>query len=115
MEGFTITITPISGIPVVSLSGYLNEEGGVQLHQKMDELLRSGQVRLVIDVAACKAMNSPGVASMMNLVMKVNDDFQGGVIFVGLDRLKTQVFKMVGIIGLSRQVPTIAEALAILA
>ncbi len=98
MEPFEIKPEEVSGIPVIRVSGFFNDRAGDQLNAIAQEILRKGKNKIVLDFSATKVINSPGTSLLTELVWVVNDDFKGKILLSGLDKLKLNVFKTVGII-----------------
>jgi len=98
MELFEINITETQGIAVCSVKGFLNDLAGAELNDKVQALLKKGKINIVIDFTGCKVINSPGTSFISELVWIINDDFKGKVFFLGLDKLKKNVFATIGIL-----------------
>jgi len=114
MSTFEITVKDETGATVISLGGYGNAEAGKQLITTVVELGRQGKVRVVVDLSPCKVLNSPGVTSLMDITMKIIDDFKGQLVLCGLDPLKISVLKMARVIPMVPVAKTLPEALELL-
>ncbi|MBI3038319.1 STAS domain-containing protein [bacterium] len=101
----------VENVSVISVNGYYEKELGAQVFQQADALLQKGKINFIIDFSACTLINSPGVASLLTLTMKVSQDFRGRVFIVGLDALKTKVLNMAGVSSLAEIQPTLSDGL----
>ena len=106
MAVFEIKEEGIQGIPVFLMSGYFNVDAATRLTELVKGKLESGQIRIALEFSGCSAVNSPGVATLMDLAILVNDDYRGQMVFCGLDEMKRSFFKMVGIFTAATEVPT---------
>ena len=105
-----IELKEIEEIPVLQIAGYFNAELGVKVTAMVDTLLQKGKNRIVIDLSQCKVVNSPGLASMIDLSFKVIDDFQGKVVIAGVDQLKINIFTTAGLFPLAGTAANAPEA-----
>ncbi|MBF0498496.1 MAG: hypothetical protein HQM09_00050 [Candidatus Riflebacteria bacterium] len=111
MQSFEIKTVELDGIPVFVIKGYFEEKAGEKLAQEADRYLQQGRIILIIDFGECLVINSLGVASMLDLTLRVVDDFKGRVFFSRLDQLKTSVLKMAGAIPLAEPCASNEDAL----
>lgn len=113
-QSSTITVSERQDTLILGISGYFTLETGDELQEKAREAFRRGRLRFVFDFSKCELINSPGVAGMMDLCLRILDDFRGKAVICGLDELKNSVFKMVGILPLVEAAETVDEAIDIL-
>ncbi len=99
-----------AGIPVIAITGYFSKEGGEAVEAKINASLDGGRKKIVLDMSGCTVINSPGIAKLMEMAMKVIDDFQGALILVGLDNSKKQFLGMTGVLPLAGTAATLDEA-----
>ncbi len=111
MEPFTVTQKEMEGISILGVGGYFAADAGRKVQEKVGALLKDGKVYIILDLSACKAINSPGVASVMDVTMKILDDFKGKLVLVGLNRLMVSVFTMAGIIPLAETGTDVSEGI----
>jgi len=111
MEHFEIVIVENGNITVFTVKGYFEEKAGKELAKEADRYLQQGRFILIIDFAECLVISSPGIAALIDLALLVIDDYKGRVILSGLDRLKTSVLSMSGVIPLAEVAPSIEDAL----
>jgi len=110
MESFTFETIENGEINIFKLKGYFTGDSGIVLTQKVDELLKSGKIFIVLDFLDCSSVNSLGAASLLDLALKVIDVFRGRFILTGLNQLKVSFFSMAGIIPVAEVASTIEEA-----
>lgn len=111
MENFEITHREQDSVAIFTITGYFTQPTGEQLRLKVDELLSRDKAEMIIEFSKVLVINSPGVAGLLDLVLHILDDLEGAVYLVGLDRLKSQVLTMAGIIPLATSFETIDEAM----
>ncbi|MFZ2959363.1 MAG: STAS domain-containing protein [Candidatus Ozemobacteraceae bacterium] len=111
MESFYISVKEVvPGIPVVVFNGYLAKQGGEKLQETLVPLLKSGKVNIVIDLAECKAISSPGIAALMEILMIITDDYKGKMVLSGLDNSKIMFLKMTGLLPLAQTASNVEDA-----
>ncbi|RCK81621.1 MAG: hypothetical protein OZSIB_0755 [Candidatus Ozemobacter sibiricus] len=99
-----------NGVPVLTFHGYYSQQGGEAVEAQVAAALDRGQKNVILDLTKCTIINSPGIAKLMDVVMKVVDDFRGKLVLVGLDNSKKQFLTMTGVLPLATAVSTLAEA-----
>ena len=115
MDVFTITTANVDDkIRVLHFSGYLNEVAGVELMRECDAALGEGRTDIIIAFHDCPAIASPGLAALMELMMRVLDDFQGNLIFTGLDENKLNLLSVIGLYPIVPHADSLDEAKALL-
>ncbi len=111
MDAFSIRIESHDPVTIIRIQGYLALEAGQELHERLFDLLKQGKLRFLLDFSECKLISSPGVVSLLELVIKVTDDFRARIAISGLDDLKTKVFKMAGVSNIAPAFPQESQAL----
>ncbi len=104
-----------NGVVVFVVAGYFEGNAGKQLKAFVDERVRSGKLRFVLDLSECKVINSLGVAAVLEVSVKVTDDHRGRLVLTGLDVTKTSVFSLAGIIPYLQVAKNLAEAVRLAA
>lgn len=99
------------GFPIFAVHGYFDEELGKELNTLADALLMKGKTCLIIDLTACPVMNSMGVAQLLELTVRVVEDFVGHLLLVGVSSVILRVLKLAGVVPQAELVPTLAQAL----
>ena len=98
-------------VPVFHIAKYFDEGCGTQLNKTADEHLCAGRLRMIIDFAGCKVINSPGIGKLLEIVLKVANDYRGQIVLCGLDTLKRKVFLMATIIPTAKEAANVDAAL----
>ncbi len=111
METFEVRIERDQGIPVIQVSGYFNETTGQEINDKLDPLMKDGAFAFVLDLSKTEVINSPGLGKLLDITLKIIDDFKGMLFICGVDRLKRSVLTMIGVLPLARELPDRAQAL----
>ena len=112
---FTIKESERQEIIILTVTGYYTLETDEVMQERVREAFRRGRVRFVIDFSNCELINSPGVAGLMDLCLRILDDYRGKIVLCELDELKKTVFNMVGIIPLAQEAGSLEEAVTLLA
>ena len=103
-------ISPQDAYILVAITGYLNEELGEKLEKELLARIVSGKQRVVIDMSRCDLINSPGVALLFDLCIRITEDFLGWVCFCHLTPLMADVFAMAGVLPIAKQFPDVVAA-----
>jgi anti-anti-sigma factor len=112
---FTIVHEQNEDVCIMRVSGYFSADTGKELAQKVEESLRNGRLKFVFDFADCTSVNSPGAAAVLDIVLRIHDDFRGRVFITSLRSLMQNLFEMVGIFPLAGSADKIEAALIELA
>ncbi len=97
MASFTLKTSEQGGVLIVEIQGYFAGDAGAALQTLADEQCRAGRLKILLDFSACNVVSSPGVAALMEITLRITEDFQGKTAMCGLDTLKRNVFSMAGI------------------
>ncbi|MFZ2958440.1 MAG: hypothetical protein WA705_16255 [Candidatus Ozemobacteraceae bacterium] len=111
MQSFEILTVENAGIPVLAMKGYFEENAGEKLAQAAERFLQHGKTALVVDFGECLVINSLGVAALLDLTLRVVDDFKGHIIFARLDHLKNSVLTMAGVFPLAESAKDLEAAI----
>ena len=95
---------------VIEIKGYFDGVAGQSLDAAVDALARKGKTGVILDFGPCDIINSMGVAALLDILLKVTEDFKGKVVFCGLDTLKRNVFKIAGLFSVAPEAPDRAQA-----
>ena len=112
--GGKITQSEHDGITVFSLSGYFDEDLGHTLNERADHSLRNGKASLIIDFSQCAAVNSLGVEQLIELSVKVIQDFKGRLVFSQIKPIMQRVFDLAGITPQVDLVPNVTAGISLL-
>lgn len=114
MDNFELFVQELpDGIAIISVKGYFQKEAGLALKEKLLPILKAGTTRIVVDFTLCELINSPGVAQLLWLVLRISEDFLGKPVFFGLSPLISEVFTMAGVLPIAQQAPDRERALAL--
>jgi anti-anti-sigma factor len=111
MSSCSVTVQTVDQIAVVEITGYFGETGATLLLPELNAVLPKLN-KVILDFSPCNLISSPGVAAVMEAMVRVNEDFQGTLVLCGLDGVKERLFTMAGIIPIIPSHPTREEALA---
>ena len=98
MSSFSMQESKCGGVTSLELHGYLSTEAVCSFEAKVLELLRARKIFLVFDFSHNTLIASPGIASLIELVVKIQEEFLGKVTFAGLDSIKQKTFTMAGLL-----------------
>ncbi len=107
----TIQIIEQESALVVEISGYFDGKAGAELTGQLAPFLKAGRKFVVIDLVTCDLLNSPGVTALLELSIKITEDFLGKLIICGSNPLMNEVFTMAGVFPIADRVPDRASAL----
>jgi len=110
-EPYQFAFRDENDVTIVSIQGYFSAQSGKDLQKAVRDRFRQGRLLFVLDFSPCKLVNSPGVASLMDLTLKIIDDYKGRLAVCGLNPLKREVFEMIGILPMAIEAGDTAEAL----
>lgn len=109
-----IKVEECDDVTVFRISGYFNALTGEKLNTILDEIALKGKTRYVLDFSSCPLINSPGVACLLDLTMKIIEDFRGKLVITGVDQMKLTVMRMVNIVPkYARTTETLADAITL--
>jgi anti-anti-sigma regulatory factor len=109
-----ITVSEHSGYPVILIEGYFDDDLGLLVQQRVEELLHRGRITVLLDFSGCSAVNSLGVEKILNMVLMITEDFQGKLMLITLKPIMLQVFELAGIIPRADVASTIPGAISVL-
>lgn len=112
---FSINHVEAGTTKVLDIHGYFADEAGAALEQAVEELLHAGVLSFVLDFSSCNVISSPGIAALMDITLKITEDFQGKVALCGLDDLQRKVLNMAGIINIAAEGGSREAAVALVA
>lgn len=114
MSQFRLDQTVNGNILVLATHGYIEENAAAQLVELVNKKLDEGSTRFVLDLTDSKVVASPGLAGVLDICIRIVDDFGGRVVICGLDKMKENVFSMAAIFQYAEKTPTQPEAVALL-
>ena len=103
--------TEESGVLIVGISSYFNDQVGEELLRHVETRLQQGIKSVVLDFSGCDVVNSPGVAALFDLAYKVKEEFRGRIAACHASQLVSEVFDAVGLSSVLQMYKSRAEAL----
>jgi len=113
-QKFSFTSVSHSDVEILTLSGYLEELAGQQLKEFVEMKLEDGITEFGINFCAIKLINSPGVASLLDIGSSIVDDYAGNLVVWGFDSHNFSVMEMAGFFFVANQVENEAEGIEFL-
>ena len=112
METCTIKVCHENRLfPRVIVDGYLASESGDTLREVIIELLKTGKNEILLDFSKCSIISSPGVAAIFDSICRIQEDYKGNSVIIGLDNAKKDFLMMTGILPMIESASTIEEAI----
>ena len=84
----------LESIPILSVTGYFDENTAAVIDQKATEFLKAGKLSLIFDLSNCTAINSLAVGMLQHLTMLIVEDFQGHLVIATLQPIMIKVFEL---------------------
>ena len=106
--------TSIDDICVFHISGYCTGGTGEELWTLLEGRVPHLPRKLVWDFSKCGAVNSPGIVSLLEVALRVVDDFDCRLVMTGLTEVQIKVFELAPLLPLAEHAPTIREACQLL-
>ena len=110
MSTFEVTFQTVDQVPVISVSGYFERPASVKFQEAVEQLVAARKVFIVLDLAKCKVLASPGVSMVVEQALNLNEQHKGRLILCGLDAIKQNVFRVVCVHAFAEVVDTQKEA-----
>jgi anti-anti-sigma regulatory factor len=111
MNNFVVHSAELSpSVAVIHIEGFFSGSAGESLAGTARALLTKGFTKLILEFSLCKIITSPGLAHLLQILMEAIDDFKGEIIFSGLDRQKTLLMDMTGILPMADTAANLEEA-----
>ncbi|MDX1688777.1 MAG: STAS domain-containing protein [Candidatus Promineifilaceae bacterium] len=98
-----------AGVWLVGISGRLDQTQTPDLEEQLDELLRDGHHRIVVDMSEVTYINSGGLRCLVTAWRRAKKE-GGNVVLTGLKERVNEVFSMVGFDKVFDVYPTRAAA-----
>lgn len=110
MDSLTLETQERAGVLVVGIVGYVSMDSVGEIHDVVEAFLDRGGRGVVLDFGRCNVINSPGIAAIMTLSMRVTEDYQGRLIVLVNDPVKISVFELAGIFMSAHRASSLDEA-----
>ena len=103
-----------NGCLVIQVEGYFSKESGQRVKEAVLKRMGEGPADVVIDFQASPVLSSPGVAALLDVVLRIADDFRRQCVIVGLDRSKTEFLEITGVFPIADAAADVDAALELL-
>lgn len=110
MPGLKLTTENKTNCVIVRLEGYLDDDTGHQLQQLLEDLLCRGVRGMVLEFSKCTNINSLGVSALLDITIRIIEDFGGRLVLTGMNELQRKVMILSGMITLAKSAPNLDEA-----
>jgi anti-anti-sigma regulatory factor len=86
--------------PVISLVNYCTNETLEGLGEKVCDLCDDDKNLLIFDFKDCQIINSLGLATLLEVLMMIQD-YEGKAVITGLDATKEKFFSLTGVFSIA--------------
>jgi anti-anti-sigma regulatory factor len=112
---YTFSQTLKGDVVVISVSGYFNEKAGSEFSTVVHQHLRENRNRFVVNFLLCSLINSVGVADLLEITLRVTEDFKGRLILCSLKPFMVDLLTLAYVLPAAEAAATPEAALADLA
>lgn len=96
VQSFKFSTKQVEDIIIIYLSGYLENVGGKQLKEYVQNALCSGITKFVFSFKDLSLISSPGVAAILDLASEIVDDYAGKLVVYNINDHQNAVLEMAG-------------------
>jgi anti-anti-sigma factor len=97
-------------VSVIHIEGYLNSLLGETIEEAVQERIKGGELKFIMDFSGTRMINSVGISIVIGIVKSVVDS--GGVLaFTNLTTVQRELFEITGVSRLVRIFETKEDAL----
>jgi|GEM_PF-3471780 len=100
MDSFLINKKETEDGVIYYVTGYFSQDAGNEVYDSVDEYLKKGKKKVVMELSDCQVLNSTGISILMDLQGKIRDDYSGELLFEGLTSTQCVALRVVGLIPL---------------
>jgi anti-anti-sigma regulatory factor len=100
--------------PVIYLQNYCNDETLEGLDEEIDSLCSEDKTNIIFDLSRCKIINSLGLGELLDVVLLIDQDYEGNSIITGINNFQTRLFKLTGIIPIAKTAENIDKAISLM-
>lgn len=100
--------------PVVFLQNYCNDETLEGLGEAICQLCDDEKINIIFDLSRCKLINSLGMGELLDVVLTIDQDYEGFSVVTGLEKTQERMFKLTGIFPIAHLAPTVNDAITML-
>lgn len=109
-SGLSLSTSTIQNVVLVRIAGYLDGHTFVELEKHLDQLIKHGQKRLVLDLSELGYIASAGVGLFINTQHRLKDE--GSVQLVNPSPGVREIFNILGLDTIFTIHPTISAGVA---
>ncbi len=97
MDSFQIDKRVVDGIVVYSVKGYFSSDAGNEIYDSLDGFHAQGIKVYVLDFSDCQVINSTGISVLLDIHVRVREDWKHELYFDGLNEVYFQTLRMTGL------------------
>lgn len=112
MPASTIKRLDWKGLPLIEVTGYFDQQVGLDLTDLVFKFLKEGHVRWILDLSHCDVVNSNGISQLLEITMRTTEDYRGHLTIVGMAPLMERVFRMAGVLPQAEAAATLQDVAA---
>lgn len=110
----TFQVSMMGEIPVITISGYFDEDLGRALAKETGKCLQNGKRHFLFEFSGCPLINSLGISHLLEITIQISEDYQGVLVLIAVPQVVRKVLKLASIVPQAKMAESIQEALAIL-
>lgn len=99
--------------PVIDFLNYCTNESLEGIAEKVSALCDEDRTQIIFDFSGCQVINSLGIATLLEVLMIVQD-YEGTAVITGLDAAKKKFFSLTGVFSVAESSDDQAQAVEIL-
>ncbi len=100
-----LNLRTLREVLVVDVEGRFTDDAREWLDNHLFPAL-TPKVKVLLDFSRCRLIDSPGVALILEVVLRLREDHQGHVVLTALSPLMHDVLDMAGVLPLAHVAPT---------
>ncbi len=90
------TVSPQSDIVLVRINGPLDTVASFSFHEKMNDLIKNGAYKFIIDLEQLEYISSAGIGVFPGMAMELHKK-RGGIVFINVSHKTYKLFEMIGL------------------
>lgn len=95
--------------PVIDFLNYCTNESLEGIAEKVSALCDEDRTKIIFDFSGCQVINSLGIATLLEVLMIIQD-YEGQAVITGLDAAKKKFFSLTGVFTVSEHSDNLAQA-----
>lgn len=103
-------VLPQSDIVLVRITGSLDTVASFSFHEKMNDLIKNGVYRFIIDLEKLEYISSAGIGVFPGMAMELQNK-RGGIVFINVSPKTYKLFDMIGLTAVLSIKETLEEAI----